>query len=155
MFGKVMSLSDDTMWIYFDLISFLSTVEIKALKGEVKNGLNPRDVKFKLAGEIVARFHGETAAQNAHAAFVAQFQQGAIPEDMPEITLSAKDGLVITQIIKMAGLTESTSEATRMIKQGAVRLDGERMSEYNKLMTAGESFILQVGKRRFAKIILT
>ena len=153
-FGKLMSISDETMWVYFELISFRTLSEIKKLREEVKNGLNPRDVKFKLAEELVERFHDRAAAKQAHDNFVAQFQQGAIPEDLPEVILSVdKQGLAIANIIKMAGLTESTSDALRMLKQDAVRVNGERVNDRNLVLKAGEEFILQVGKRRFAKII--
>lgn len=154
-FGKVMSLSDETMWLYFELISFRSLAEIKQYREEVNNGLNPRDVKFRLAEEIVERFYDHSEAVRAHENFVAQFQKGALPDDMPEISLQIeKEGLAIANIIKMAGLTDSTSDALRMIQQGAVKLDGERVNDRALTLNAGQTVILQVGKRRFAKINL-
>ncbi|MEO8402070.1 MAG: tyrosine--tRNA ligase [Gammaproteobacteria bacterium] len=154
-FGKVMSLSDETMWIYFELVSFRSLTEIKSFREEVSNGLNPRDVKFKLAEELVARFHNSEEAKRAHENFVAQFQQGGVPDDLREITLSASpEGLLIANVIKLAGLTESTSEALRNLQQGAVRIDGERINDRNLALTPGQTVVLQVGKRRFAKVSL-
>lgn len=155
MFGKIMSLSDETMWLYFELISFRSLAEIKKLREQVAAGMNPRDVKFLLGEEIVERFHDKKAATHARESFIAQFQQGALPENLPEVTLPAgKEGLPIAQIIKLAGLTPSTSEAVRMLQQGAVRLDNEKVSDRNLLLQTGATFILQVGKRRFAKVTL-
>lgn len=155
-FGKVMSISDETMWLYFELISFRTLADIKKLRQAVAEGQNPRDVKFLLAQELVERFHNQAEATRALENFVAQFQQGAIPEDLPEIALSiAADGLPLTQIIKMAGLTSSTSEAQRMLQQGAVKIDGERINDPKMALNPGQSVILQVGKRRFAKVILT
>lgn len=155
-FGKVMSISDETMWLYFELISFKSLSEIQSFREEVNNGLNPRDVKFRLAAEIVERFHDTAAAKLAHENFVAQFQQGGIPDELPEVVLVAgKEGMLIANLIKSAGLTESTSDALRMIKQGAVKIDGEPVTEKALVLQAGANFILQVGKRRFAKVILS
>jgi tyrosyl-tRNA synthetase len=155
MFGKVMSISDETMWLYFTLISFRSLDEIQGLRDQVAEGMNPRDVKFLLAEEIVERFHGAGAGAQARENFIAQFQQGAVPEGVAEITLSAgKEGLSVTQIIKMAGLTPSTSEAVRMIQQGAVKMDNEKISDRYLILQAGHSFVLQVGKRRFAKVVM-
>ena len=148
-FGKVMSLSDETMWVYFELISFKSLAEIKKLREQVKEGLNPRDVKFLLGEEIVERFHDRAAAKKAHEEFVARFQQGALPEDMPEVQIPVgKQGMLIANIIKAAGLTESTSDAIRMIQQGGVKIDNEKISERNLHRQA--SIVLQVGKRHFA-----
>jgi tyrosyl-tRNA synthetase len=155
MFGKVMSISDETMWVYFDVISYKPLAEVKRLREDVANGLNPRDVKFLLGEEIVARFHGKASAEQAHADFIAQFQQGGIPEDLQEVqVLVGNDGMLIANIIKTAGLTESTSEALRLLKQGAVKLDGELVTEKNLLLQAGQTIVLQVGKRRFSKVIL-
>ena len=155
MFGKVMSISDETMWVYFDVISYLPLVEVKRLREDVANGLNPRDVKFLLGEEIVARFHGKASAEQARADFVAQFQQGGIPDDLPEVQVQVgAEGMLIANIIKSAGLTESTSDALRMLKQGAVKIDGELITEKNLLLKAGHTFVLQVGKRRFSKVIL-
>ena len=155
-FGKVMSLSDETMWLYFELISFRSLAEIKKFREQVKEGMNPRDVKFLLAEEIVERFHNRDAAKKAHEDFVARFQQGALPEDMPEVQIPVgKEGMQIANVIKAAGLTESTSDALRMIQQGGVKIDNEKISERHLTLHAGASMVLQVGKRRFAKVVLT
>ena len=154
-FGKVMSLSDETMWLYFELISFRSLAEIKSYREEVNDGANPRDIKYKLAEELVERFYNRAEAKLAHENFVAQFQKGEIPDDLPEIVLSVDaSGLGIANIIKLAGLTESTSEAFRMLQQGAVKLDGERINDRGLLLNADQTFVLQVGKRRFAKVNL-
>ncbi len=154
-FGKVMSLSDETMWLYFELISFRSLAEIKSYREEVNDGANPRDIKFKLAEELVERFYDRKEAEAAHENFVAQFQKGGVPEDLPEVSLQVEqNGLAIANIIKLAGLTESTSEAFRLLQQGAVKLDGERVSDRNLMLNAGQTLILQVGKRRFARINL-
>lgn len=155
-FGKVMSLSDETMWLYFQLISFRTLGEIKNFRDKVNDGLNPRDIKFKLAEELVERFYNREVAKQAHENFVAQFQQGAIPENLQEIILSTdQNGLAIANIIKMSGLTESTSEALRMLDQGAVRIDGERINDRHLVLKADKIFVLQVGKRRFARINLS
>lgn len=155
-FGKVMSLSDETMWLYFELISFRSLNEIKSYREEVNNGLNPRDVKFRLGEELVERFYNREEARLAQENFVAQFQKGGIPDDLPEVSLQVEGaGLTIANIIKLAGLTDSTSEALRMLKQGAVKLDGERVNDQGLILGAGQAFILQVGKRRFAKVSLS
>lgn len=154
-FGKVMSISDETMWIWYDLISFCALDDIKKLRESVNDGMNPRDVKFLLAEEITARFHGASAAKQAHENFIAQFQKGKLPEDLPEISVTVgQPGMPIANIIKSAGLVESTSEAIRLIQQGAVRIDGERVHDRNLLLTAEKTIILQVGKRRFAKVNL-
>lgn len=150
-FGKVMSLSDETMWTYFELISFKSMTEISRLKQEVAEGKNPRDVKFLLAEEIVARFHDQAAAKHAHEKFVEQFQQGIIPEDLEEMHFAP--GTKIANIIKESGLTSSTSEAIRMIQQGAVKIDGERLTDLQFVLPENKAVVLQVGKRRFVKAI--
>jgi tyrosyl-tRNA synthetase len=155
MFGKVMSISDELMWIYFDVISFRSLDEIKSFKEEVTNGLNPRDMKFRLAEEIIERFHNKAEAVKAREDFVAQFQQGGIPDDLTAVELAVGvGGMLIANVIKSVGLTESTSEALRMLQQGAVKIDGERVSGKELLLKAGTTVVLQVGKRRFAKVIL-
>lgn len=154
-FGKVMSISDDTMWLWYDLVSFRTLEEIKKLREEVANGLNPRDVKFMLGEEIAARFHDAEAARHAKENFIAQFQKGKLPDDMPEIELEVGDeGMAIAHIIKNAGLTDSNGEAVRLITQGGVKMDGEKISDKNLQLKAKTTFILQVGKRRFAKIKL-
>lgn len=155
-FGKIMSVSDETMWEYFELVSFRTLIEIKKLRDEVADGMNPRDVKFLLAEEIVARFYDQSTAEKARENFIAQFQKGKLPSEMPEVKVSVgTQGMVIAQVMKAAGLVESTSEAVRLLEQGAVRLDGERIQNRNLLLQAEKIFILQVGKRRFAKINLT
>jgi len=153
MFGKLMSVSDDLMWRYFDVLSFRSLEEIQALRRRVDDGLNPRDAKFELAREIVARFHNAAAAEKAQTTFVARFQQGAMPEDMPELSLAAEGGrLGIAHLLKNAGLVSSTSEAFRMIKQGAVRIDGERIEDRGLEIETGSTAVYQVGRRRFARV---
>ena len=153
MFGKLMSISDDLMWRYFNLLSFRPLRDIEQMRREVAGGLNPRDIKFQLCQEIVARFHDRGAAQTAQANFVARFQKGNIPEDMPEVVLSAEGGnLGIASVLKGAGLTGSTSEAFRMIQQGAVRIDGERVTDRDMTLPAGCTHVIQIGKRRFARI---
>lgn len=154
-FGKIMSLSDDTMWSYFELISFKSVEEIQQLRDEVANGKNPRDVKFLLGEEIVERFHDRQSAINAREEFISRFREGMVPEDLQEVSLVAGDaGLKIAHVIKATGLTPSTSEANRMIDQGAVRMDGERVSDREVTLSAGCTTVLQVGKRRFVRVSL-
>jgi len=156
MFGKIMSISDELMWRYFELLSFRSLKDIVAVKKRVADGLNPRDAKFELAHEIVERFHDTDAAKAAKEDFVAQFQRGAIPEEMPELSLKAKDGrLGIAHLLKQAGLVSSTSEAFRMIKQGAVKIDGVRIEDRALEIDAGSTCIYQVGKRKFSRVSLT
>ncbi|MCE3238987.1 MAG: tyrS [Gammaproteobacteria bacterium] len=150
-FGKIMSISDEVMWLYFELISFKSIADIQRLRLEVKEGLNPRDVKFLLAEEIVERFHDRLAAIQARENFIAQFQQGIVPENLRETRLTP--GIKIANAIKAAALTSSTSDAIRMIQQGAVKINGERLSDPDYVLQIGE-IIIQVGKRRFAKIIV-
>ena len=155
-FGKVMSVSDDLMWRYFELLSFRPLKEIEGLKTGVDEGRNPRDVKFELAEELVARFHDQAAAGKAKAEFISRFQKGAMPEEIEEISVASKDGgLGIAHLLKEAGLVASTSEAFRMIKQGAVRIDGERVEDKGLNMDAGSAHVYQVGKRKFARIHLT
>ena len=152
-FGKLMSISDDLMWRYFELLSFRSVVEIDRMRQEVSGGRNPRDIKVSLGKELVARFHGHAAANAAHEAFEARFQRGALPDDMPEIAVTAEDGAcLLVHALKQAGLTSSTSEALRMIQQGAVRLNGERVESKEVLLAVGARVVAQVGKRRFARI---
>ncbi len=156
MFGKLMSVSDELMWRYFELLSFRSLEDIAGLKKRVGEGMNPRDAKFELAHEIVERFHDGAAAIAAKEEFVARFQQGAMPEEMPELSLQSKDGrLGIAHLLKQAGLVSSTSEAFRMIKQGAVRIDGIRVEDRALEIDAGSTCIYQVGKRKFSRVSLT
>lgn len=153
-FGKVMSVSDELMWRYFDLLSFRDSAEIARLKASVASGLNPRDVKVMLGQELVARFHSRGAAEEALAEFEARFRQGVLPDDMPELTLHIDGPVSLVQVLKQAGLTASTSEALRMIEQGAVRANGDRVSDKSMTITVGETVVLQVGKRKFAKVTL-
>ncbi len=154
-FGKTMSVSDDLMWRYYELLSFRSNEEITALRADIEGGRNPRDVKVLLAQELVARFHGARAAEEALADFEARFQRNAIPEDLAEVRVAVgAEGLPVFQVVKQAGLTGTTSEAIRMIEQGAVRLNGERVADRSLLLAAGETVVLQVGKRKFAAVVL-
>ncbi len=156
MFGKLMSVSDDLMWRYFELLSFKSTADIESLKREVEAGLNPRDVKFQLAEEIIERFHDRNASVRARESFIARFQKGALPDDIPEVNLRSRDGaLPIANVLKDSGLVASTSEALRMIAQGAVRINGERIERKGLEIKAGTTMVFQVGKRRFARITLS
>ncbi|WP_127020747.1 tyrosine--tRNA ligase [Rheinheimera mangrovi] len=156
MFGKVMSISDELMWRYYDLLSFRPIADIAALKQQAAEGRNPRDIKIELAKEIIARFHDAAAADAAEQDFIQRFQKNALPDDIPELTLTlTADRIQIANLLKEAGLVESTSEALRMIKQGAVKLDGETKVEDSKMEFAkGSCHIFQVGKRKFAKISL-
>ena len=152
MFGKLMSISDELMWRYFDLLSFRGNDEIAALRAEVANGRNPRDVKFLLCEEIVERFHDRDAAVAAREGFIARFRQGEMPEDMPEMTLSTGgEGIGIAAALTQCGLTASNSEAFRMIQQGGAKIDGERIDDRGLQLPAGFSGVLQVGKRKFCK----
>jgi tyrosyl-tRNA synthetase len=154
-FGKLMSISDELMWRYFNLLSFRSMGEIEQLKSDVAKGLNPRDVKFQLCQEIVTRFHDKGAAETAQVNFVARFQKGNLPDNMPEVVLDSEAGsLGIASVLKGAGLTGSTSEAFRMIQQGAVRIDGERVVDRDMTFQTGRTHVVQIGKRRFARITL-
>ena len=156
MFGKIMSISDDLMWRYYDLLSFRPLAEIQQLKQDVLAGANPRDVKILLAKEIIARFHDEAAAEAAHQDFIQRFSKNALPDDIPEVVVSTDAAsMPIANLLKEAGLVDSTSEAIRMIKQGAVKLNGEHKIDDTKLeIAAGSSEIYQVGKRKFAKVSL-
>jgi tyrosyl-tRNA synthetase len=152
MFGKLMSISDELMWRYFDLLSFRSNEELESLKSEVKGGLNPRDVKFLLCEEIIERFHDREAAVAARESFIAQFQQGQMPEHIPEKTLETDgEGVGIAAALSQCGLTSSNSDAFRMIKQGGVRIDGEKVSDRSLRLEVGFEGVLQVGKRKFCK----
>ena len=156
MFGKIMSISDDLMWRYFEVLSFRSLEDIAKLKQAVADGINPRDAKFELGQEIVARFHGDAAAEAAMQEFIARFQKGAMPDEIPEQTLSSQDGkLGLAHLLRDAGLVSSTSEAFRMIKQRAVRIDGEQVEDRSLEIEAGSTHVYQVGKRKFARVTLT
>ncbi len=154
-FGKTMRISDELMWRYYELLSFRSLAEVAKLRREVEAGRNPRDVKVLLAQELVARFHDQRAAEEALAEFEARFRQGALPDDMPQVRLAAgSEGLAIGHILKLSGLASSTGEALRMIDQGGVRLNGERIEDKSLVLTAGQTVVLQVGKRKFASVTL-
>lgn len=154
-FGKLMSVSDELMWRYIDLLSFEPLSVVQRWRSEVAAGANPRDVKATFAKEIVARFHGHQAAERAEADFQARFRQGQVPDEMPEHVLALeREELALTQILKTTGLTASTSEAMRMIDQGGVRVDGERVSDRSLALRRGGPFVLQVGKRKFARVTL-
>lgn len=149
MFGKVMSISDELMWDWYDLLSFHPLTEIAQLKQEVENGRNPRDIKVLLAKEIIARFHSEADAEAAEQEFINRFQKGAMPEDMPELTFEGEMGLA--NLLKEAGLVASTSEANRMVQQGGVKIDGEKVEDA-KLVIKASTAVYQVGKRKFARV---
>ncbi len=153
MFGKVMSVSDELMWRYFDLLSFRPLSEIKKLRQDVEAGSNPRDVKFLLAEELITRFHSRAAAAAAQEDFITRFQKGALPDDMPELEVEGQaGGLPIANLLKNAGLVDSTSDAFRMIQQGAVKIDGNKVEDRNVLIEKGSSAVFQVGKRKFARV---
>ncbi|OBX01849.1 tyrosine--tRNA ligase [Gallibacterium genomosp. 1] len=151
MFGKVMSISDELMWRWYDLLSFRSLDEIAQLKQDVANGRNPRDVKILLAKELIERFHDKAAADAAEQTFIERFQKGAMPDEMPEF--SFEGDMPIANLLKAADLVSSTSEALRMIKQGGVKIDGEKVED-SKLIISASTAVYQVGKRKFAKITI-
>ena len=153
MFGKVMSISDDLMWRYYQLLSFKPLEEIEGFKQQIADGANPRDVKIALAKELIERFHDEAAAEAAHQEFINRFQKGAMPDEMPEFTFEAdEEGIAIANLLKDAGLVASTSEAMRMIKQGAAKLDGEKIADNKLRISTGTEGVFQVGKRKFARV---
>ena len=155
-FGKIMSISDQLMWRYIELLSFESLAAIRKWKQEVEAGRNPREVKVDFGREIVTRFHGRGAADKAAADFEARFKQGEVPDNMPEFKLSTGgEPILFYQVLKQAGLTASTSEAIRLIEQGGVRMNGEKISDKALKLAAGGPFVLQVGKRKFAKVLLS
>jgi tyrosyl-tRNA synthetase len=155
-FGKLMSVSDDLMWRYIELLSFEPLSAVRRWREDVAAGANPRDIKARFAHEIVARFHGADAAQKARQDFEQRFREGVLPETMPEVTVNVPPGgIPIAQLLRQAGLTPSTSEAQRMIEQGGVKLDGERVSDKAMKIAAGRTVVAQVGKRKFARITLT
>lgn len=154
MFGKLMSISDELMWRYIDLLSFKSIEEIAAIKIAVQQGLNPRDVKIEFAKEIVTRFHSMAEANLAHEAFLNRFQKKEIPDDLEVLIIETSEPTKLPQILKLAGLTQSTSEAMRLMKEGAVKVDGEKVSDVALVLKTNRSYLLQVGKRRIAKIEL-
>jgi len=153
MFGKVMSISDDLMWRYFELLSFRPMSEIEGFKQEMEAGKNPRDIKFLLAEEIIARFHNEEAATAAREGFIAQFAKNRIPDDIPELSFAMPDGgYPIANLLKDAGLCSSTSDAIRMIQQGAAKIDGEKVADKSVKIQKGTDAVFQVGKRKFARV---
>jgi tyrosyl-tRNA synthetase len=156
MFGKLMSISDSLMWRYFDLLSFQHPDKIAEMKRSAEAGANPRDIKFQLAKEIVSRFHGgPKAGEAAQQNFIARFQRNEMPADIPELEVTAAaGGLALSRLLKEAGLTTSTSEALRLIQQGGVRMDGERLSDPALAIARGESHVFQVGKRKFARVLV-
>ncbi len=155
MFGKIMSVSDELMWRYFELLSFRPMTEIEQFKTDIKNGTNPRDIKFILAKEIIARFHDEASAEKAQQNFIDRFKKGKIPDDIEELEMLSSDGsLGIAYILKDSGMTSGTGEAIRMIKQGAVKIDGEKISDTKLTVDSGTTKVYQVGKRKFAKVTI-
>ncbi|RUO38073.1 tyrosine--tRNA ligase [Pseudidiomarina aestuarii] len=155
MFGKVMSVSDELMWRYYELLSFRPLEEIAGFKQAIAAGANPRDYKVLLAKELIARFHDDAAADAAEQDFIQRFSKNAIPDEMTELTLSSDDGsMAIANLLKAADLVASTSDAMRMIKQGAVKIDGEKVDDTRLIVQAGSTAVYQVGKRKFARITL-
>ncbi len=153
MFGKIMSISDVLMWRYYELLSFKPITEIERYKVDIEKGKNPRDVKIDLAKELITRFHDEAAAQAAHDEFINRFQKGAMPDDMPELELTPESGeIAIANLLKEAGLVVSTSDAYRMIKQGAAKIEGEKITDRNLVIASGNQAVYQVGKRKFARV---
>jgi len=153
MFGKIMSISDELMWRYFELLSFRPLAEIQKYKSDIAAGKNPRDVKFDLATEIITRFHDQHAAQRAKQDFIERFQKGNIPDEMPELNVQSQDGgIMLANLLKEARLVASTSEARKMIEQGAVRIDQERVDDPKQVLKTGSTHVYQVGKRRFARV---
>ncbi|WP_448245598.1 tyrosine--tRNA ligase [Thalassotalea agariperforans] len=153
MFGKIMSISDDLMWRYYQLLSFKPLEVIEQYKADIDAGTNPRDIKITLAKELIERFHDEAAAEAAHQEFINRFQKGAMPDEMPEFTLTPEGGeIAIANLLKEAGLVSSTSEAMRMIKQGAAKIEGEKVADNKVTISAGTTAVYQVGKRKFARV---
>lgn len=154
MFGKLMSISDELMWRYIDVLSFQSLQAINDLKQQVVEGLNPRDVKIDFAKEIVTRFHSQVLAESAHIAFIERFQKKQVPDDLALQTVACTPTTTLVQLLKQIGLTQSTSESIRMMKQGAVKIDGEKISDPNQVLALENEYIIEVGKRRIAKVYL-
>ncbi len=156
MFGKIMSISDNLMWRYYELLSFRPMSEIDSFKESITNGANPRDIKFLLGEELVDRFHGTGEGSKVREAFINRFQQGEIPDDLTEVDITIGDeGMPLANVLKQASLVDSTSDAHRMVEQGAVKIDGEKVVDSRKILTGTSSHIIQVGKRRIARINLT
>ncbi len=155
MFGKLMSISDDLMWRYYDLLSASDVAQIRRQRNRVAEGANPRDIKIELALELVTRFHGAQAARGAHESFVKRFQQGTVPDDMPVHAVAVgREGQWLPALMKAAALTGSTSEAMRLIREGAVRIDGEKVQDPDLRITTPGALVIQVGRRRFARLVL-
>ena len=152
MFGKIMSISDDLMWRWFELLSFRPINEVNELKKEVKSGMNPRDTKILLAEEIIERFHSKEDAENAKNTFLERFQKGAKPKDIETFSISLDDGIAIGNLLKESGLVQSTSEAMRLVKQGAVKINDEKIDDPKLSIEKNQELLVQVGKRRFLKI---
>lgn len=153
MFGKLMSVSDELMWRYFELLSFRALADIDNFKAQISEGVNPRDIKFLLCEEIITRFHSAAAADTAKQDFIQRFQKNAIPDEMPECQIALADGMQIGALAKEAQLCASSSEGMRMVKQGAVKINGEKVSDPKAIITESDAFVLQVGKRKFARVI--
>ncbi len=154
MFGKIMSISDELMWRYIDLLSFKTGQEIQQLKKSAADGANPRDIKIEFAKEIVTRFHDKTHAEQVHKEFIERFQKGIIPGDIEEHTVSSQEEIPLANLLKQINLTQSTSESIRMLKQGAVKIDGNKVEDSTLILASGHSYVIQVGKRRIAKVHL-
>jgi len=155
MFGKIMSVSDELMWRYFELLSFRPITEIEQFKTDIDKGTNPRDIKFLLAKEIISRFHDEASAEKAQQNFIDRFKKGKIPDEMDEFEMKAVEGsLGIAYILKDSGMTSSTGEAIRMIKQGAVKIDGDKVADTKLMINSDTTSVYQVGKRKFAKVTI-
>lgn len=155
MFGKLMSISDELMWKYFDLLSMKTPAEIAKLKQAAVEGMNPRDIKISLALEIVGRLHSAADAERAEQQFIQRFSQGALPEEMPQVELAVPaEGMSLPVLLKQAGLVSSTSDGIRMIQQNAVHIDGELVTNTKAKLFAGQKQVIQVGKRRFAEVRL-
>jgi tyrosyl-tRNA synthetase len=154
MFGKIMSISDELMWRYINSLSFKTGAEIQQLKKSVSDGTNPRDIKIDFAKEIVTRFHDQSQAEQMHRDFIERFQKGIIPDDLEELTFNSNEPVQLAQLLKHVSLTASTSESIRMVKQGAVKINSEKVSDPACLLALGQTYIIQVGKRRIAKVLL-
>ena len=155
MFGKIMSISDALMWRYFELLSFCPLAEIAGFRRAIAEGANPRDIKFRLARELVARFHDAAAASAAEADFITRFSNHALPEQIAEVEIKVdQNGLPLANLLKVSGLVASTSEAHRLVRQGAVRIDGQRVGDSRRVLPPGFSAVIQIGKRKFARVML-
>jgi len=155
MFGKLMSISDQLMWRYFELLTPRTPAELNRMRASVEAGANPRDIKIDLGLTLVARFHGAAAAEVAKEGFLSRFQRGQVPADVPELLVgTGEDGLALPRLLKEAKLVGSTSEAIRLVAQGAVRVDGERLEDAKRLFPSGDTHLFQVGKRRFARVTI-